>query len=111
MRNSFKRFSFTIAAAAALTAVIPVSSAAALGRTDCGSRSDFLRITNYNRTQHLCFANAGSQYVKIYKVDKIEAGNNQVDVQINGRINHLDKWGSSINIDGSDLTITWIKIY
>ncbi|MFD7080659.1 beta/gamma crystallin domain-containing protein [Streptomyces sp. NPDC002181] len=111
MNKSFKKIAFTIASAAVLSAVIPMSSASAIGRTDCGGRTDVVKITNYGNKQ-LCFANAGSQDVKIYQVDSVDPGNYRVDVVINNKtVHHLQKGVVLRNIDGSDMTITKITIF
>ncbi|MEU8585886.1 beta/gamma crystallin domain-containing protein [Streptomyces sp. NPDC048664] len=111
MNRAIKRIGLTVAATAALSVLIPVSSASALGRTDCGGRSDFLKVTNYNGSGVLCFANAGSQYVHIYNVNKIEAGNNRVLVTLGGRNYTIEKNQSITDVEGLNQELTYIKIY
>lgn len=111
MKNPLKRIGITVAATAALSVVIPMSSAAAVDRTDCGNRTDLVKIYNYNRTGTLCFANAGSQSVEIYGVDEVDAGNNEVDVTFDGgSIQHVERGGSIVQVDG-ERTITKITVY
>ncbi|MFF3653287.1 beta/gamma crystallin domain-containing protein [Streptomyces sp. NPDC002181] len=112
MNRAFKRIGLTVAATAALSILVPVSSASALGRTDCGSRTDFLKVTNYGGSGVLCFANAGSRNVLIYQVDKIEAGNNRVQVTLGGRNYTIEKNQALVDVGGAvDSTLTYIKIY
>lgn len=110
-KNPFKKIAITVAATAALSAFMPVSSASAIGRTDCGSRTDFVKVTNYDWSKTLCFANAGSQNVHIYRVNQVQAGNNRVLVTLGGRNYTIEKGGSIKDIEGLDQELTYIKIY
>ncbi|MFJ3230139.1 beta/gamma crystallin domain-containing protein [Streptomyces sp. NPDC086787] len=111
MKNPLKKVAMVIAATAALSAIIPVTSAAAVSRTDCGNRTDFVKITNYNWSKTLCFANAGSQNVHIYRVNEVKAGNNRVLVTLGGRNYTIEKNRSIKDIEGLDQELTYIKIY
>lgn len=110
MKNPLKRIAVTVAATAALSVVIPVSSAAAMNRTDCGNRTDFVKLTKLGGKESLCFANAGEQNVKIYQVGTVEAGNNSVSITIDGHTYDIDPGRSLKNVD-TDGTVTWIKIH
>ncbi|MEU6216736.1 beta/gamma crystallin domain-containing protein [Streptomyces sp. NPDC047022] len=110
MRHPLKKIVMTAAAAATLAVAVPAGSAAALSRTDCGGRTDFTKIHEYNGS-NLCFANAGAQNVKIYDVHTVNSGNNRVSVTIGGHTYYLDKYQSIQDVDGTSTTITWIKIW
>ncbi|MEU8824558.1 beta/gamma crystallin domain-containing protein [Streptomyces sp. NPDC048636] len=111
MKNTLKRIAVTAAAAAAVTALAPMSSASAISRTDCGNRTDFVKISNYGGTQSLCYANAGERSVHIYKVNRLSSGNNRVEFILGGKRYYLDKNRSIVDVEGLDQELTWIKIY
>ncbi|MCS0600913.1 hypothetical protein NX794_06665 [Streptomyces sp. LP11] len=111
MNRAIKRIGLTVAATAALSVLIPVSTASALNRTDCGGRKDLLKVTNYGGSGTLCFANAGSQNVHIYNVNKVEAGNNRVLVTLGGRNYTIERNHSIVDVEGLDQELTYIKIY
>ncbi len=111
MKAPLKRILATAIGTVALSALIPMSSAAAISRTECGNRTDFLKITNYNGTASLCYANSGERSVNIYDVDRVSSGNNRVDVILGGTKHHLEKNQSIVDIEGLDQELTWIKIY
>lgn len=64
--------------AAAAAALVPTTGANAVSRVDCGNRTDFAKVYNYGYSSRLCFANDGWMSVRIYNVDRIDAGNNRV---------------------------------
>ncbi|MFI9809525.1 beta/gamma crystallin domain-containing protein [Streptomyces sp. NPDC052301] len=111
MKNPLKKTALTVAATAALSAIIPLSSAAAVDRTDCGNRTDFVKITNYNWRQTLCFANAGEQNVHIYRVNQVEAGNNRVEVILGGRKYTIERGSSITDVEGLEQELTYIKVF
>ncbi len=47
-----------------------------IDRVNCGNRTDFFTIWNYNYRGKLCFANGGEIFTHIYNVDRICTGNN-----------------------------------
>ena len=76
--GGIRRAGIVGAMAVAMAALIPVGDANAVNRVDCGNRTDFAKIYNYNYTSTLCFSNDGWTAVRIYGVDQINAGNNKV---------------------------------
>jgi hypothetical protein len=64
-----------VAVAGAMAVVLPASSASAINRTDC---KGFGLLKLHNAGGDLCFANAGTQSVAIYGVDRIWTGDNKV---------------------------------
>ncbi|MER5355926.1 beta/gamma crystallin domain-containing protein [Kitasatospora sp. NPDC002551] len=69
---------------AAAAALIPAANAEAINRIDCGNRNDFAKVYNYGYGSTLCFANDGWMAVRIYNVDRIDAGNNKVITYLGG---------------------------
>lgn len=69
---------------AAAAALIPVADANAVNRVDCGNRSDYAKVYNYGYSSKLCFANDGWMSVRVYNVDRIDAGNNRVVTYLGG---------------------------
>ncbi|MFF2956865.1 beta/gamma crystallin domain-containing protein [Kitasatospora sp. NPDC057965] len=63
---------------AAAATLLPAANAEAINRIDCGNRNDFAKVYNYGYGGSLCFANDGWMAVRIYNVDRIDAGNNKV---------------------------------
>ncbi|MEV7776488.1 beta/gamma crystallin domain-containing protein [Kitasatospora sp. NPDC086791] len=61
-----------------------MSSAHAVNRVDCGNRDDFAKVYNYGYSGQLCFANDGWMAVRVYNVDRIDAGNNKVVTYLGG---------------------------
>ncbi|MFF1909759.1 beta/gamma crystallin domain-containing protein [Kitasatospora sp. NPDC058218] len=70
--------------AAAAAALVPTTGANAVSRVDCGNRTDFAKVYNYGYSSRLCFANDGWMSVRIYNVDRIDAGNNRVITYLGG---------------------------
>ncbi|MFD0279736.1 beta/gamma crystallin domain-containing protein [Kitasatospora sp. NPDC127111] len=69
---------------AAAAALLPATGANAVNRVDCGNRTDFAKVYNYGYSGQLCFANDGWMAVRIYNVDRIDAGNNRVITYLGG---------------------------
>ncbi|WP_344344353.1 beta/gamma crystallin domain-containing protein [Kitasatospora putterlickiae] len=59
-------------------------NAEAVNRVDCGNRTDFAKVYNYGYSGRLCFANDGWMAVRVYNVDRIDAGNNKVVTYLSG---------------------------
>lgn len=69
---------------AAAATLLPATGAQAVERVDCGNRNDFAKVYNYGYGGRLCFANDGWMAVRIYNVDRIDAGNNRVVTYLGG---------------------------
>ncbi|ARF78949.1 Streptomyces killer toxin-like beta/gamma crystallin domain-containing protein OS=Kitasatospora aureofaciens OX=1894 GN=GCM10010502_40260 PE=4 SV=1 [Kitasatospora aureofaciens] len=69
---------------AAAATLLPTTAARAVERIDCGGRDDFAKVWNYGYSGQLCFANDGWMAVRIYNVDRIDAGNNKVITYLGG---------------------------
>ncbi|MFF8769488.1 beta/gamma crystallin domain-containing protein [Kitasatospora sp. NPDC015120] len=69
---------------AAAATLLPAANAEAVNRIDCGGRTDFAKVYNYGYGGTLCFANDGWMAVRIYNVDRIDAGNNKVITYLGG---------------------------
>ncbi|MFJ5121398.1 beta/gamma crystallin domain-containing protein [Kitasatospora sp. NPDC088548] len=70
--------------AATAAALLPVADANAVNRIDCGNHTDYAKVYNYGYSGQLCFANDGWMSVRIYNVDRIDAGNNRVITYLGG---------------------------
>ncbi|GAA1412821.1 hypothetical protein GCM10009639_65380 [Kitasatospora putterlickiae] len=69
---------------AAAATLLPTVNAEAVNRVDCGNRTDFAKVYNYGYSGRLCFANDGWMAVRVYNVDRIDAGNNKVVTYLSG---------------------------
>jgi hypothetical protein len=49
-----------------------------INRVNCKDKGDWLKVYQSSATHVDCFANAGSEFVKIYKIDYVYTGNNKV---------------------------------
>ncbi|MDX2675527.1 beta/gamma crystallin domain-containing protein [Streptomyces sp. NY05-11A] len=72
------RFVGVTAAAAVATLATSLPANAAVDRTDCGNRTDILKLET--KTGNLCFANPGVADVAIYGVDVLRPGNYTVTI-------------------------------
>ncbi|MEU6349026.1 hypothetical protein ABZ896_06830 [Streptomyces sp. NPDC047072] len=112
-RNALRFVGVTAAAlTAALATALPADAAGGVDRTDCGNRTDILRLET--NTGNLCFVNRGDQDVQIYGVTAIWPGDYTVTVAyqatINGDVRYLDRdprdgWESPMH----KVTHIWIK--
>lgn len=57
---------------------LPPAGAQAVNRVDCGDHGDYAKVFNNGYSGALCFANPGWTSVRIYNVDQLNSGNNQV---------------------------------
>lgn len=78
------RFAGVTAAALAATLATSLPAHAAVDRTECGNRTDILRLIS--NTDNLCFANPGSADVAIYGVHTVRPGNYAVTITYQGSI-------------------------
>ncbi|MER6401080.1 MULTISPECIES: beta/gamma crystallin domain-containing protein [unclassified Kitasatospora] len=69
---------------AAAAALLPTTGANAVSQVECGNRTDFAKVYNYGYSGRLCFANDGWMSVRVYNVDRIDAGNNRVITYLGG---------------------------
>ncbi|MER7756826.1 beta/gamma crystallin domain-containing protein [Kitasatospora sp. NPDC097643] len=79
-----RRLGVLAALTAAAATLLPVAQANAVNRVDCGNRNDFAKVYNYGYSGQLCFANDGWMAVRIYNVDRIDAGDNRVVTYLGG---------------------------
>ncbi|MBL1095091.1 beta/gamma crystallin domain-containing protein [Streptomyces coffeae] len=101
MKHLLKRVVATAAAAVALSAVIPMSSASAIGRVDC-TDNGFVWITKlHSGDPDVCFANAGSLDVNIYDVNRVYSGKNNVKFTSDGIETTMGKNQVRRNIDNN----------
>ena len=112
-----KRTVRNVAAISALglgAALVAAAPASAISRESCNG-SDYWVITNYNASQQVCFAYAGSASVAIYSVDDTNSGNNtgyETLAGIGNLVFNSKNVGVDINADfGGPQTVTYIDIY
>jgi hypothetical protein len=103
-------FAATMVAGSAAAAVAAPTSAA-VNRTDCDHRSDFLQLWKQPSGEELCFANAGDLPVAVYDVSYLNSGNNAGYVRVDRgssavQVNFL-KDQRNIAVNG---TVTFIHI-
>ncbi|MEE1942883.1 beta/gamma crystallin domain-containing protein [Streptomyces sp. TRM 70361] len=111
MKRSLKRVMVAAAAAVAVSAVVPMSNAAAINTVGCGDRTDFVKIEyGSGGSQKLCYANAGSVGLHLPDAYRISSGNNRITVNSTIGAITLEKWQSKRVVDGS-VTITHLRIH
>lgn len=112
MKKKLTALAVTGAAVAAASATLSAAPASAANVTDCGDRTDFVKIWYHNEdgSQHYvsCFANAGWVEWGSW-TDQISTGNNAISVHdADGDAFTLNKWTvyNPINsFDMADFTI------
>jgi hypothetical protein len=90
------RNSFVVAALAAVfMANLPAGTAHAINMVDCGSRTDFLKLTGHDSwpaTRVRCYANKGTMSVRLW-VDQISTGKNDIEyLDYNGAKVRIKRW-------------------
>lgn len=106
MKNIKKRSILAAGAVVGLAlAVVAVTPANAISRSQCGS--SYLQLFSDNTT---CWANAGVAYVTLYNVSGLSSGNNAGYVRANGGVDIVfGKWAN--NNFHTYYTINTIEIY
>lgn len=98
-----------VAAAGAMTALLPASPAAAINQTGCGDRTDFVKVW-YNGGQTACFANAGVMAPQLPNVSRITSGNNNVEAMLGNQVKVMPKWSSIVDVEGLNATLYILQI-
>ncbi|MEU7471797.1 beta/gamma crystallin domain-containing protein [Streptomyces sp. NPDC044984] len=109
MRRSVSRIALTAVAVGAVTALAPVSTASAANQTDCGDRTDFVKVW-YNGSQTACFANAGVLAPQLPNVSRITSGNNNIEILLGGEVRTMPKWSSIVDVEGLNSTLYILQI-
>jgi hypothetical protein len=77
----------------ALPATSASADSGAISRVECDNRADFLNLVSTSTT---CWANAGQAEVRLYSVDHIDTGNNDVRLRFsNGVEKEYGRWTST----------------
>lgn len=111
MKRSILRISLAAAAAGAMTVVLPASPAAAINQTDCGTRTDFVKVWYNGGSDTKCFANAGTVTPGLPDVERITSGNNSIHVWLGNEIRSMDKWSSIRDVENLDATLYALQIH
>ncbi|WP_199442997.1 beta/gamma crystallin domain-containing protein [Umezawaea beigongshangensis] len=120
-RGSLRRgFVAALAVAAGLTVATPATPAFAANYTSCesdGVLRTYLAWIKTSTGSRVCFANAGSMKMNVYRVTDFHTGNNKVTFQYtieeNGHQNHLtlDKWKDHTLTFGLHAHVTDVVIW
>ncbi|GAA2446292.1 beta/gamma crystallin domain-containing protein [Streptomyces glaucus] len=111
MKRVTLRTSLAVVTAGVLAALVPAGPAAALNRTDCGTRVDFVKIW-YDHGSHVaCFANAGVQDVHLPHTVKVSSGNNSIRMVLGGEVLTMPKWTTKRDVDGSAKLLSRLRIF
>ncbi|MFF0001482.1 beta/gamma crystallin domain-containing protein [Streptomyces avermitilis] len=78
MKQSFKRTLAVTAAAVGLTAVLPISTASAINATECGPRTDLVKVVYEGGNTSICFANGGVVDMQLAGITSLSTGNNDI---------------------------------
>ncbi|MFF9763129.1 MULTISPECIES: beta/gamma crystallin domain-containing protein [Streptomyces] len=112
MKKRFiQRLSLTAATAAAMTLLLPASPAAAINQTDCGDRTDFVKVWYNGGADTKCFANAGTITPALADVERITSGNNNIHVWLGNEIRAMGKWSSIRDIENLDVPLYVLQIH
>ncbi|MFD3731717.1 beta/gamma crystallin domain-containing protein [Streptomyces sp. NPDC058632] len=109
MKRFISRIALTAVAAGVMTALVPVSTASATNQTNCGDRTDFVKVW-YNGNQTACFANAGVMAPQLPNVSRITSGNNNIEMILGGEVRTLPKWSSIVDVEGLNSTLYILQI-
>ncbi|QMV24300.1 hypothetical protein GQS52_23810 [Streptomyces sp. SCUT-3] len=110
MKHRASRIALTVAAAGIMTALLPVSSAAAINQTDCGTRTDFVKVWYDGGDQVMCFANAGIVTPQLPNVWKVSSGDNRIQMFLNNEPVSMEKWSTIVDIEGLNQTLYALQI-
>ncbi|MFF5157761.1 hypothetical protein ACFY3N_16150 [Streptomyces sp. NPDC000348] len=110
MKRSLRRLSLA-AAAGTMTVVLPASPAAAINRTDCGTRTDFVKVWYDGGAGTRCFANAGTLTPGLTDVERITSGSNSIHVWLGDEIRSMGKWSSLRDVENLDATLYALQIH
>ncbi|MFI1962463.1 MULTISPECIES: beta/gamma crystallin domain-containing protein [Streptomyces] len=111
MKRSTSRIAVTVTAAAALTALLPASQAAAINQTDCGDRTDFVKVWYDGGARTMCFANGGTVTLQLPNVSKVTSGDNNVAMFLGARAVTMNKWSTLVDAEGLNATLHALQIY
>ncbi|MFI8093610.1 beta/gamma crystallin domain-containing protein [Streptomyces sp. NPDC086080] len=111
MKRSTQRLSLAAAAAAAMTLLLPASPAAAINQTDCGDRTDFVKVWYNGGANTKCFANAGTILTGLADVERITSGNNRIHVWLGNEIRVMEKWSSIRDIENLNSPLYALQIH
>ncbi|MEK8144197.1 beta/gamma crystallin domain-containing protein [Streptomyces sp. M10(2022)] len=110
MERSLKRFVVGAIATGVVAVALPISSAAAINGTPCGSRTDVVKVTYNNGASSFCIANAGVTNRQFPNVTRVASGNNKIRFVSNGSTISMDKWQKKSILDGTPQRITRLRI-
>ncbi|MEU1696039.1 beta/gamma crystallin domain-containing protein [Streptomyces hirsutus] len=111
MKRSTQRLSLVAAAAATMTLLLPASPAAAINQTDCGDRTDFVKVWYNGGASTRCFANAGTITPGLVDVERIRSGNNRIHVWLGNEIRAMEKWSAIRDVENLDATLYALQIH
>ncbi|WP_328672305.1 beta/gamma crystallin domain-containing protein [Streptomyces sp. NBC_00328] len=108
MKRSISRITL-VAAAGAMMALLPALPASATNQTDCGDRTDFVKVW-YNGNQTACFANAGVIAPQLPNVSRIRSGDNNIEIMLGDSVRAMPKWSSIRDVEGLSGTLYILQI-
>ncbi|WUU80999.1 hypothetical protein OG790_05755 [Streptomyces cellulosae] len=111
MKRVTQRTTLVMAVAGALAVLIPAGPAVAMNRTDCGNRTDFVKVWYNGGKNTVCFANAGVQDVDLPNAVKVSSGNNRIRFVVGGDIYTMDKWATKVDVEGQNRKLTRLRIF
>ncbi|MFJ8918482.1 beta/gamma crystallin domain-containing protein [Streptomyces sp. NPDC102415] len=110
MERSLKRIVVGAIATGVVAVALPISSAAAINSTPCGSRTDIVKVTYNNGASSFCMANAGVTDRQFPNVTRVSSGNNKIRFVSNGSTISMEKWQQKVIVDGTPQRITRLRI-
>ncbi|WP_073786281.1 beta/gamma crystallin domain-containing protein [Streptomyces sp. CB01580] len=110
MKRSLSRLAVTVVAAGALTGLLPASTAAAINQTDCGDRTDFVKVTYNGGEGTVCYANKGVVTPNLPNVKRVSSGNNNIEMWLGNEAISMNKWSTIVDIEDLNQTLYALQI-
>ncbi|MEW1605278.1 beta/gamma crystallin domain-containing protein, partial [Streptomyces sp. NPDC093808] len=87
------------------------AQAAAINQTDCGDRTDFVKVWYDGGARTMCFANGGTVTLQLPDVSKVTSGDNNVAMFLGARAVTMNKWSTLVDTEGLNATLHALQIY
>ncbi|MFF0111303.1 beta/gamma crystallin domain-containing protein [Streptomyces prasinus] len=110
MKRSLSRIALTVVATGVMTALMPLSTASAINQTDCGDRTDFVKVWYNGGASTVCYANAGVLAPNLPNVKRIRSGDNNIEMWLGNGTRVMGKWSSIVDVEDSSGTLHLLQI-
>ncbi|SDC93463.1 hypothetical protein SAMN05216505_104182 [Streptomyces prasinopilosus] len=93
-----------------MTAALPVSTASAINRTDCGGRTDFVKVWYDGGSRTVRYADACVLAPNLPGAEGISSGNHNVEMWLGNEVRTMGRWPIVIDVENLDPTLHLLQI-